>query len=125
MQIDYTAKRTLKAGHSVDTAYQFTLGTVQDDRAAVNEGAQNVALSGNTVTVVHRGDIMRSITFQLVTASSTPDLDDLREFLDSVKYGETFQIDTVDHILSSFKNPYREDRPAPGFYRFAFTARQL
>lgn len=129
MQIDYTAKRNLKSGHSADTAYQIDVDLSQSDRVSTTEGNQSIALSGETVTVVHRYQEVYSLTTAIISSSSTPDLDDLREFLDSVKGGETFQLDlsgsSEDYVLDSISNPFTENRVPVGKFRFSFRVRKL
>lgn len=125
MQVDYTAKRSLKAGHVLNTSYVINIGLVESDRRPKNMGAQNIAISGNTVSIIHRGDILLPVNTKLVNASSTPDIDDMREFLDSVRFGETFQLDSVNYIMSNFKDPYQEKRIHPSYFRYSFMARKL
>ena len=124
MIIDYTAKRSLKTGHIVDTAYQIDVDLNQFDRGAYTKGSQQEAISGNTVTIVQARQKKYSITTVLIDSSTTPDIDDMREFLDSVMSGETFQIDSGNFILTSISNPYSETRDE-GYFRYSFTARQL
>jgi|FLOH01.1.fsa_nt_gi hypothetical protein len=124
MIIDYTAKRSLKTGHIVDTAYQIDVDLNQFDRGAYTKGSQQEAISGNTVTIVQARQKKYSITTVLIDSSTTPDIDDMREFLDSVMSGETFQIDSENFILASISSPYSETRNE-GYFRYSFTARQL
>lgn len=126
MQVDYIAKRNLKAGHVLFTAYLINVPLASDDPISINEGFRSVALSGNTKHVIHRGDIIRSVSTDIVHTSTTPDLDDMREFLESVRYGETFDLDGVPHILDNFKNPYSETRVGGlQYFRYSFRARKL
>ena len=123
MQIDYTATRSIKSGHSVDTAYTITIGVAKFDRTPVFAGVEHRSLSGSTVTVTHRNDIVYTIVTQRVETTTTPDRDDMREFLDSVKNGEEFDIDSVTCVLDSAKAPYTETREAPDHYSYTFKAR--
>lgn len=93
MQIDYTAKRSLKSGHTAETAYTIDVKLTQSDRSANIAGEQVVSLSGNTVTTVHRYRELYQLTTNLISETTTPDVSDMREFLDSVRGGETFQLD--------------------------------
>ena len=123
--IDYTAKRSIKSGHSVDTDYQITVDVVAYNRRVNTQGNQSVALSGSTVSVIHRTDYLIEVTTALIDSTTTPDIDDMREFLDSVSNGESFDIDGTTSILSSFSNPYQETRIAASQFRYSFTARAL
>jgi len=125
MQFDYVAKRSIQGGHVVDTAYTITVDISESQRTARTEGNQAISLSGNTVSTIHRGDIIQSITTVLIDATTTPDIDDMREFLDSVKYGEQFQIDTFDYIMDSFGSAYTEAREHPNKFRYSFAARYM
>ena len=129
MIIDYTAQRTLKSGHTAGTAYQITANLSVNDRISGAEGAQMKSLAGINFTTIHREKIVYNLAVELITSSTTPDQDDMREFLDSVKYGETFQLDvtgsSIDFVLDSFTNPYVESRRLPNFFRYAFAARKL
>ena len=126
MLVNYTALREFAPTHVENGAYSFTVGTVADNRRRPTEGRQSVAIDGTTVSVIHRGDEIRQVvTVAVETGAGTPDLEDLREFLESVKYGETFQLDGVDHVMDNFRNPYQETRIPPKWYRFSFSARKL
>ena len=128
MQIDYTALRSLKSGHTAGTDYTINIGVTVSDRMSPIVGKRHIARAGDGSTVIHREDKKYSVTTQLVNASSTPDLDDLREFVDSVKAGEEFQLDidgtTQTYIIDNIANPYREIRQHPDWFRFSFTVRQ-
>lgn len=127
MQIDYTAKRSLKIGHLINTAYIINVDLVDLDRKPTIVGSQSVALSGNTVSVIHRGDETLSVRTVLIDSTTTPDIDDMREFLESVKFGETFQLDSVNYIMANFKKPYQEIRVRSNVdrFRYSFMARKL
>lgn len=129
MQIDYTAIRSIKSGHSADTDYQIDIDLLESNRMSNTIGVQNKMLDGTTITVVHRHQISFDITTSLVDSSTTPDVDDMREFLDSVKGGETFQLDidgsSVDYILDSISSPFSEIRNHPNKFRYQFKVRQL
>ena len=86
----YTATRNLKTGHSADTEYVITLNLQAADEDITPKHAQHIALSGNTVTVGHRIDQVISITTDYINASTTPDIDDMLEFIHSTAHGETF-----------------------------------
>lgn len=129
MQIDYTAKRTLKSGHSADSDYQINVDLRASDRLSSTIGDQSIALDGTTVTVVHRSEIIYSLTTTIITANTTPDIDDMREFLDSVKFGESFDLDadgsSEAYVLDSLSSPYTETRVNNTQYRYTFRARKL
>ena len=129
MQIDYTALRSVQGGHSATTAYAINVDLSQSDKQIKNTGVQTMALDGSTVTTIHRSETIYSITTELCSTSTTPSLDDMREFLDSVSRGETFQMDvsgtSIDYILDSFESPYSETRENPNYFRFSFAARAI
>lgn len=91
--ITYTAQRALKTGHTAGTDYTISIdiqnGVVQP--TAVQ--SQMVSLAGNTVTTVHRLDQTLAVTTDFFTTTSTPDYDDMAEFIYSVIHGETFSFD--------------------------------
>lgn len=107
----YTALRKLKSGHSADTQYTISIDLQQGD--PVPSPVQNpiVALSGRTVTTVHRLDEVVPIVTDYVGADTTPDIDDMREFLYSVIHREQFQFNdgsgARDCILDSNPVPAR------------------
>ena len=129
MQIDYTALRSVKAGHSASTAYTINVDLTQADRVPVSTGTQLTSLNGNTVTTVHDLATQYSITTVLLTSSTTPSILDMREFLDSVKAGETFTTDitgaTASFRMTNFKTPYSEDRTDQAYFRYSFSMTEL
>ena len=125
MQIDYTAKRSIKTGHTATTSYQINIDVAVYDRSSSIDGSQVKSLSGNTVTTVNNDLIKLNINTVLVSSTTTPDIDDMREFLDSVKAGETFQLDSVNYILDSISSPYSETREGVNYFRYSFQVRQL
>ena len=86
----YTAKRHLKTGHSVDTDYTVTLDIQAGDIQPNAVQTVNMSLSGNQVTTVHRLEQTLAITTDYFSASTTPDYDDMEEFIYSTIHGETF-----------------------------------
>ena len=124
MQIDYTALRSIQAGHSASTAYTINVDLSQADRMPDNKLVQNVALNGNTVTTIHALKTKYSITTSLIDTTTTPTLSDMREFLDSVKAGESFTSDisgaTVSYRILNPKSPYSENREGQAYFRYSF-----
>lgn len=129
MQIDYTAKRSIQAGHSSGTGYTINIDLTQSDRMSSITGTQNKSINGSTVTVVNDDVTEYQITTVAVGTSTTPDIDDMREFMDSVKGGETFQLDisgsSASYVLSGISNPFTETRLADIYYRYSFKVRAL
>lgn len=129
MQVDYIARRSIQAGHTVETQYTINFDIFEKTKTSKAEGVQVKSLSGNTVTVVHRNSETYNLTSVLITASTTTTLLDMREFLDSVTRGETFFLDvrgtSEAYILSSLSNPYTETELETSHYRFSFGARRL
>ena len=86
----YTSLRNLKAGHSAGTDYTITVNLQQADEQISPQHSQNMALSGNSVTVAHRIDQIINITTDYINAGTTPDVDDMLEFMWSVAHNESF-----------------------------------
>ena len=129
MQIDYTALRSIKSGHSASTAYTINVDLKSADRIPESSGSQLMSLSGNAVSTVHNLTVTYAVTTVLLTSSTTPSILDMREFLDSVKAGETFTMDisgaSANYRLKSFKNPYTESREDQAYFRYSFQAYAL
>ncbi|MDH3375351.1 MAG: hypothetical protein OEQ39_00070 [Gammaproteobacteria bacterium] len=128
MQIDYTAKRSLKAGHVVDTGYTINVNLQSENRTFESIGPRLVALDGSTVTVVHRRQNTYQLTSAFITDTSTPDNEDMVEFLDSVISGEIFQLDLTgalaDYILDT--TTYRRSRQGNlNIFTYSFRVRAL
>lgn len=130
LQIEYTAKRSLKAGHTVDTIYVINVEISKRDRMLKTEGSQQISLSGNTVTTVHRREETYNLQTVLVTDSTTPDVEDMLEFLDSTISGETFRLDLTgvleDYVMTSITNSYRANRiGSTNIFQYSFQVRKL
>ena len=132
--IDYTAKRSIKAGHVLDVSYQISLSVSRQDRGYRPDGKRNVSISGNTVDVINRRDIVYSFTSGIIDDGpyTEPLVDNatMQEFLDSTATGETFQMDvtgtTEFFIMDNFKRPYSVRRIGnTNLFRYSFTAREL
>lgn len=93
MQIRYTAKRSLKAGHVVDTIYTIDVNLEKEDRRVNPQASRAVSLQGNTVVTINRREEIYSIETVLLQDASIPDNDDMTEFLDSTVAGEPFETD--------------------------------
>jgi hypothetical protein len=74
-------------------ALQVTLKRL--DRTRRPRTARNVALGGQTQTIYHRGETLW--TFDHIPVSGNAHLQ-LREFLDSVEAGETWELDAGDGL---------------------------
>jgi len=129
MQIDYTALRSVKSGHSASTSYTINVDLTQADRSAVSTGAQLASLNDNVVTTVHNLGTTYSVSTVLLTSSTTPSILDMREFLDSVKAGETFTTDitgtTASFRLKNFSSPYTEARTDQAYFRYSWVMTEL
>ncbi len=116
MQIDYTALRSIKSGHAVDTAYSIDIELTQNDKSFSPIGKELTTLSGASKFVSYSDNEQHKITTVFVTLTGTPSFEDMREFLDSVCHGEYFDLDisgaTETYTLSRFTSPYRETRLA-------------
>ena len=90
--IHYTAKRTIAAGHTVDTLYGIDVGMFVVDDASAVERSRHRSISGASETWLHRID--KYITFQTIPIAETdPLLAYIEEFIDSVAAGESFGVD--------------------------------
>jgi len=130
MQIDYTAKRSLKSGHAVDTAYVITVDLSKLSRNYKAIGNQAVSLSGNVVSSVHRYEETHDLQTVIVTAVTTPDIDDMIEFLDSVASGEIFELDlsgaSEPYVMAAMGRAYRTRRiGSDDIFQYSFKVRKL
>ena len=132
--IDYTAKRSIKAGHTIDVVYQIELFVSRQIRNYVPDGKRNVSISGNTVDVINRRDIIYNLTSVIIDDGplTEPLIDNalMLEFLDSTATGEEFQMDvtgtTEFFIMDKLKNPYSVRRIGDlNLFRYSFTARKI
>lgn len=91
VDITYTALRNLKTGHSSGTDYTLSsLNLQQADEKVQPVNKRNVALSGNTVVTAQRIDKIIDITTDYLNSGTTPDIDDMLEFIHSTAHGEQF-----------------------------------
>jgi hypothetical protein len=127
MQIDYTSKRSLKAGHTVDTEYMINIGVEVFDKQPRWEGVLHKSLSGNLVTTTHEyGDDLSITTVQLdEDPTAAVNIYDMREFLDSVRLGEVFQLDGLNAVLSNLSSAYSETHTGYVYKKFSFQVRIL
>lgn len=120
----YTALRNLKTGHSASTDYTITTSLQRADENINPVYAQNIALSGNTVTVGQRIDQLIDIQTDYINTSTTPDVDDMLEFIYSTGYGETFTYnDGSDKTCIMANKPSRSKNGL--YYTWSFTVRVL
>jgi len=120
----YTALRNLKTGHGVSTDYTITVNLQRADENISPKVAQNIALSGNTVTVAQRIDRIIDIQTDYINASTTPDVDDMLEFVYSTGYGETFTYnDGSDKTCIMASTPSRSKNGL--YYTWSFSVRVL
>lgn len=131
MQIDYIALRSLKSGHVLNDPYTFDLKVSREDISRATVGVQMVALSGATVTTIHRRDFIYGITTIIINDNVLPDNDDLTEFLDSVMSGEVFVTfvsgSEENYVLDSISSPYTKKRIGTNEsdFRYSFTIRKV
>ncbi len=107
----YTALRKIKSGHSIDTVYAIEIDIDQGEILPSPIQNQHISLSGNTVTVVHRLDETISITTNPISTLTTPDIDDMKEFLYSVIHGESFTFnDGIDDYTAILVGNFSQNR---------------
>lgn len=109
----YWAKRQIRSTHAVDIEYTIEVDLQQlDGGLPIPVKAENIGLSGNVVTVLHRIDRIRPILTDLVqTVGGTPDNEDFDEFFSSVAAGEVFVFnDDADQnvIMASKAKPSKQ-----------------
>jgi len=122
--IIYTAKRSVKAGHTSGTDYTLSILFLIDTAGSQRIGPRPaVALSGAQVTTTHRVEKTRSLETDYVSTATTPAVADLVEFLDSVIGGEQFSIDGVNYRLVS--DSYSEQNEGKLFKKYAFKVRAV
>ena len=123
MLIEYTATRAIKTGHSASTVYNFTLDAAPYSPKVQTVGKTQTSLNGTRVHVIQYTEVIHNISTDYVSDSTTPDIDDLQEFLNSVRQGETFTIDGANFTLNDIKNPYTETPHGPVYKSYQFVAR--
>ena len=128
MLVDYIAKRSIKSGHSVDTAYQIDIENEVFDRQYKPASDRNISLNGNTVDVIHRRDVILRFRTVVVSSTTTPDTDDMLEFLDSTATNESFTltIDSVAYtcIMDNPRRPYTATRVGVSdLFKYSFITR--
>ena len=129
MQIDYTALRSISAGHSEDGNYTINVDLSANKRSSKIEGEETKSLNLNKVVVVHAINVTNNLSTVLVNSSTTTTDDDMREFLDSVIAGEIFQLDLtgslINYKLDSIRNPYTETEFDRSNFRYSFKVRAV
>ena len=129
MQIDYTATRSIQAGHAADTAYTINIDLSANKRSVKIDGSDNRSIDNSQVVVINYVDIKNDLSTVLVSASTTTTILDMREFLDSVIAGEVFQTDLsgslVDYKLDSIASPYSENELERSNFRYSFVVRTV
>lgn len=91
-EFKYYAKRAIKAGHTSGVEYTIDIGLQSlSGLMPIARAAINTALSGNTVTTIHRVDRIYTAVTQLQDITGgTYDPEDFDEFFSSVAGGEVF-----------------------------------
>ena len=131
MRIEYTAKRNLATGHTVDETYEIVCYAENYEPEFESLRNVNVSLDGSRVEIEGRGIVQTvDVTTDHIAAGSASDI--FEEFLQSVMYGEEFVLDLASDSAATAVDPlnvkmmssvYRRERPIPGYYRYSFTAR--
>ena len=126
MQIDYTAKRNLLGGHLAGSQYTISIGVEAFDKTPRWSGEVNRALSGNTVTITHEyGDDYSITTVALGETDPVLNIYHMREFLDSVRLGETFELNGQSAMLADPSGAYSESHVGYVYKKFSFSVRIL
>jgi len=126
--VSYTAKRSLRAGVSVDDAIDYDFSASAIDRSTTPKIGSQTSLSGWQETIRDRTDEFYKITTIPVLEA---DFDHVRQFLDSCDGGEFFTLDpygtiavpvqAMNCILSS--KGYKEKRVSQRYISATFTVR--
>lgn len=95
--ITYTAKRSLKSGHSADTEYSIDFDAQVLGKSYKTVKTTQKSLGGQSETMRIRRDAFWDVKTDLL---SEADLDDWREFMASTDAGETFTFDPYGTIAS-------------------------
>lgn len=103
MRFEYTAKRNLATGHTVDTNYEIVIygWTIEPRFNAV--GPENVSLDGTLERELYRIDTEYRV--QTDAIDDGQDLENFEEFLHSVMGGESFTFDPDSDVAASAVNP--------------------
>ena len=88
--IEYTAKRGLVAGHTVDTVYKIEFGIATHNERMNIVNTKHKALDGTTETTLHRIEDSINISTGFLTEALNAEI---TEFLKSCAAGETFTFD--------------------------------
>lgn len=99
MRIRYTAKRSLMAGHVVDTAYEFDLKISRRPRSNDFDKTEHRSVSGRTETYFRRQDKFYDFT-TIGYEDDSAEAAQLIEFLDSVFDGTQFEVDVYGSIAT-------------------------
>ena len=125
MLINYQALRSIKSGHSASTSYNITVDVIKNDETPYWAGVDIRTLDGTAFRETYNiGDDVSVATVWLKDGD-TYDRYDIKEFLDSVRFGETFTIDGVDCELTALKKPYSRSFRMPDYYSFSFVYRVI
>ena len=126
--VSYVAKRSLRAGVSVDDPIDYDFSVSAVDRQAKPKVGKQTSLSGWTETIRDRTDEMYKITTVPVLEA---DFDHFRQFLDSCDGGQYFTLDpygtnavpvqAMNVILES--KGYKEKRVSQRYISVSFTVR--
>lgn len=131
--IFYTAKRSIKSGHTIDTDYSFDRGMSVLQRKPTADRITRKSRSGLRGHWLNNIDEIWDFTTTYIQIGSSEHLD-MIEFLDSCLGGETFSIDpygTIAVPVSEFdaqleSTSYVEQRlDTTDFITISFTARKL
>ena len=130
--ITYVASRNIASGHAVGTTYAIDIDMSAIDRDPKTVRTRHQALSGIAETLFNRVDV----SWNFVIAAL--DMDDvrlayMREFIDSVSAGESFQIDPYGTVAAPVKvltceltsESHKESRQGHRSLFFPFSVRVL
>lgn len=90
--VKYTSKRNLRAGHAVDTEFEFTLKLRDLTLSRTPDTDVAKSLGGNRETLRHKTETKYNCTTIPLLGT---DIEDMEEFLSSTEGGEGFDFDPV------------------------------
>lgn len=88
--VKYNALRSLKGGVTANDPIDFDFDATAIDRSARSIKSSSRSLSGKTETLRDRTEVFWNITMKPLPEAN---IEDYRQFLDSVDGGETFTLD--------------------------------
>lgn len=132
MRFEYTAKRNIATGHTLDDPYEIVIPGWVIEPAFSAVGPENVSLDGSLERELYRIDTEYRVQTDAIDAGT--DLEIFEEFLHSVMGGESFTFDPDSEIAATPVNPLTcilksrrltRNRVTPLRFQFTFDVRTI